>query len=798
MERKNDSSEANDNDCVQSLASLSLSDYDDTFEFDPEADPFVPYRSNPYYSSIGGSPWDLYSINDDFNLMPQIPGAAQKVVSASKGVQGFGVGYHADYSTTPVRTAEHPSPTIFPSDSNHSSDAPSSTVLASLLLKARTPSPEPPYSNAREARDVFDVGDSHFDVEVPDGGKTRHESFELFGSGEDSGSCLIWDQDAPRDRFGDLDLDSSSDRNSLINRASKNPSISQRHEASGGRQSSSRNTPKPARRDRERDRLSINTEPAPFFPDEAVLKPPAQAKTSLVYPFKAWGNASLKSFAASSKNTASRNSANKSPGSQTIGHIDDETTASALASAIARAKAQKDTALAIGGRSSSAMGIEPPESQEHSDDAHSTCLTDASTPESGSFWLAEYSEDEDRKLEDDHPFSQFKELAVFRVLVAFHTWKGNPSKEDIPCDGAGESNPASTRDKGKGKSSATGKRTWADQSEANENIDDGSGPSSNRVDCSKRRRTSHRQLTFACPYTKKDPMLYRDCYRYKLSRIRDVKQHLARCHRKPLYCPRCMGTFGTEVERDDHIREFSCPSRRSITLDGITEYQKSQLAKKSAPNASPEAQWFAVFEIVFPGHKPKPASPYVDSELLQDITLYQDFLTSNGPRILSGILDERGAVTWNLPDGERDLAAFQQTVFEEGLRTVFDQWFARRSSNSPDLTMSSSSGSNSRDTPPSSSASRERVGSTSGHGSGNVPHEGMGTLPSGRPVDTLPDSEDIVGSSIGPGSFDEGLDATFRLEYGDFDFPAELNIDELVGLFGDDAQVSSEPGRDQE
>lgn len=453
------------------------------------------------------------------------------------------------------------------------------------------------------------------------------------------------------------------------------------------------------------------------------------------------------------------------------------------------------TGLERDGSSRSSVRNEPPGSQDDSDDGQSTCPTDASTSESGSFWLAEYSEDENRKLDEDHPFNHFKELAVFKVLMAFHSGKRNLSKEDVPCDGAGESNPTSTQSKGKSKATATGKRTWANKSENNENIDDGSAQSSNRVDCSKRRRTSHRQVTFACPYTKKDPMLYRDCYRYKLSRIRDVKQHLARCHRKPLYCPRCMGTFGTEVERDDHIREFSCPSRRLVTLDGITEYQKSQLAKKSAPNASPEAQWFAVFEIVFPGHRPKPASPYVDSELLQDITLYQDFLTSHGPRILSGILTERGGVTWNLPDGERDLAAFQQTVFEEGFRTVFDQWFARRSRNSQDLTMSSSSESNSHDTPPSSSTSRERVGSTSGHGSGTVTHEGMGALPSGRPVYTLPDSEDISGGSNGQGSFDEGLDVSSRLEYaGDFELPAELSIDELVALMGDDGQVSSEPG----
>ncbi|KAG8159981.1 hypothetical protein KVR01_010618 [Diaporthe batatas] len=149
------------------------------------------------------------------------------------------------------------------------------------------------------------------------------------------------------------------------------------------------------------------------------------------------------------------------------------------------------------------------------------------------------------------------------------------------------------------------------------------------------------------------------------------------------------------MERDQHIRQLSCSScsPSSHTLDGITDSQREKLEKKSASNASPEAQWFAVFDILFPGHD-HPESPYIDNELLQDITLYQDFLTSNGPRILSNILTQQGVVTWNLPNEERDLAALQQTVFEEGLRTIFDQWVARSTSASSndDANIHSSSG----------------------------------------------------------------------------------------------------------
>lgn len=495
-------------------------------------------------------------------------------------------------------------------------------------------------------------------------------------------------------------------------------------------------------------------------------------------------NTSPEGSSVSSRNTASRHSEDRS-----VRHASDETVLNTVADELH----QNDTGLAREASDASPGRSERPRSQDYSDDGPSSCPTETSTPESDSFWLAESSEDEAKTLEEDHLFIQFRGLAVDRVFDAFHSWKGDHSEEDLPCDGVGESDPASKQDKGKGKASASSKRTLGDRSESSKAITGSSGPSSNRVGCSKRRRTSDRQLTFACPYTKKDPMSYRDCYKYKLSRIRDVKQHLARCHRNPLYCPRCMGTFETEEERDEHIREFSCPSRPSIRMDGITESQKSQLAKKSAPNASPEAQWFAVFDIVFPGHEPRPLSPYVDSELLQDITHYQDFLTSHGPRIISDLLAQRGVVTWNLPNEERDLAAFQQTIFEEGLGIIFEQWLARRSSSSQDSNVPSGSGSSSQNTPPSSSHSGERIGPNAVHDSRAVPPVTVGSPPDGGPSDALTEREDIPANPADHFSFGEGSHGTFGFEHGDVEFPAAstCDVDEMMRLFMDDAQLEA-------
>ncbi|KAJ0116788.1 hypothetical protein J7T55_009939 [Diaporthe amygdali] len=366
-------------------------------------------------------------------------------------------------------------------------------------------------------------------------------------------------------------------------------------------------------------------------------------------------------------------------------------------------------------------------------------------------------------------------------------------------DVRGKSNTAPNQDRGKGKDLATRKRTLADQSGSSKDTTDKSGSSSSQATSSKRRRTSDRKLTFACPYTKKDPMSYRDCYKYVLSRIRDVKQHLARCHRNPPYCPRCMGTFETEEERDGHVRESSCPLRPPVKLDGITESQKRQLAKKSASNTSVEDQWFAVFDILFPGHDPRPRSPYIDSELLQDITLYQDFLTSSGPQILSDVLTRRGAITWNLPNEERDLAAFQQTVFEEGLRAIFDQWVSRRSNSSQEPSGPSGSESVDQDTPPSSSTSLERVVSNSNDASGVAPPNMRFSLSGRGPTDTLAGSEQEASSD--QIVFDEGLDGILDFEHEGVDFQPALNYDgpdeELMRMmFGTHESSSFQPGPD--
>ncbi|ROW00388.1 hypothetical protein VMCG_07222 [Cytospora schulzeri] len=190
-------------------------------------------------------------------------------------------------------------------------------------------------------------------------------------------------------------------------------------------------------------------------------------------------------------------------------------------------------------------------------------------------------------------------------------------------------------------------------------------PEEQRVS-TKRKRTTDRKDTFACPYSKKDPVRHRDCYGYVLSRVRDVKQHLNRCHKLPHYCPRCNEIFDTEALRDSH--NMLCTSTtRAARPDGTTEEQRRQLSRKAEANTSMEDQWFGVWDILFPGTQ-RPKSPYNNSDLIQDITLFQEFLATSGLQFLSNVLVQRGVVM---------LSGTQQAALEEWLQVVFEEWRRR-------------------------------------------------------------------------------------------------------------------------
>lgn len=290
--------------------------------------------------------------------------------------------------------------------------------------------------------------------------------------------------------------------------------------------------------------------------------------------------------------------------------------------------------------------------------------TITATTESAGMWPPE-SPDEPPNLPDDHPFSRISNIAVRILMRSFQKWR--------QC--GTEFSEASGSIMRPERSKKRARRT-SDSDE--EKDDEGDTPQERSRVSKKNRPEMGEEMIFACPFFKKDAMAHRGCCRYTLKRIRDVKQHLGRRHQLPIYCPRCFENFADEDARDGHARDVDCERRPSAKPEGITKAQKKLLERKAPQSQTPEQQWYGIFDILFPDHA-KPQSPYLDAGLFQHVNEYQEFLRSEGPRVIRNILTVRGAVTWHLPNGETDMEAFQHRMIEDGIIEIFNRWNSRRS-----------------------------------------------------------------------------------------------------------------------
>lgn len=115
--------------------------------------------------------------------------------------------------------------------------------------------------------------------------------------------------------------------------------------------------------------------------------------------------------------------------------------------------------------------------------------------------------------------------------------------------------------------------------------------------------------TFPCPFFLHNPQGHPLCLRYHLQNPHSVKRHLDLHHRRPPFCPVCGRTFATHAACDSHIVSRSCPpSETRPVVEGLTEAQIEKLSRRSDPSLSEAEQYRAVWEIVFPGIEPPPAS----------------------------------------------------------------------------------------------------------------------------------------------------------------------------------------------
>lgn len=184
----------------------------------------------------------------------------------------------------------------------------------------------------------------------------------------------------------------------------------------------------------------------------------------------------------------------------------------------------------------------------------------------------------------------------------------------------------------------------------------------------------------ACPFWKKDPENHRHCYKKVLSRIKYVKQHLYKFHEAPISCACCGAEFPDEADRDEHLRARRClVVERGPAPEGLTRAQRLEVSRRANPKDSEEEQWFAIWDVVFPG-EPRPPSAYVDAELSQDLCAYREFHASRGADIL---LDYLAACDPALAGRLERSVAHDRAVLGRALDSIYEHWAARRGLRAP-------------------------------------------------------------------------------------------------------------------
>ncbi|KAH6889287.1 hypothetical protein B0T10DRAFT_606618 [Thelonectria olida] len=140
-------------------------------------------------------------------------------------------------------------------------------------------------------------------------------------------------------------------------------------------------------------------------------------------------------------------------------------------------------------------------------------------------------------------------------------------------------------------------------------------------------------LNFACPFYKFNPQKYSHCLRYRLHRIKDVKQHIHRQHMKPaFYCALCFTVFKTPEDRDRHARDMKCSRREKRQFDGISDRELKMLQRATRGEPA-DKQWFDIWNILFQ-QTGKPRSCYLGSYLEEVVSQLRVFWDTNRSDIL--------------------------------------------------------------------------------------------------------------------------------------------------------------------
>ncbi|KAH6889286.1 hypothetical protein B0T10DRAFT_459943 [Thelonectria olida] len=173
----------------------------------------------------------------------------------------------------------------------------------------------------------------------------------------------------------------------------------------------------------------------------------------------------------------------------------------------------------------------------------------------------------------------------------------------------------------------------------------------------------------ACPFLKYDGQKHHSCRKYTLRRIKDVKQHIFRLHRRPdFYCPRCFLTFDNEDKRNTHARKTQCALEKEPLFDRISDRQHKALTQYVSRGHTIERQWDEIWDILFPG-KPH-SSCYLGNDAEAFVSQLRVFWKTRQTEIWS-------ALNESVDEVNRD-------VFNKVMRTTLDRFESELSNSDAD------------------------------------------------------------------------------------------------------------------
>ena len=310
------------------------------------------------------------------------------------------------------------------------------------------------------------------------------------------------------------------------------------------------------------------------------------------------------------------------------------------------------------------------------DDEHTDVISEIYEVSDESEWDLSESNDE---MDESHPCYEAKEVLIRNILSEYSKWKQRPV-----CGGRNSnSNTASTSQSGStgmttplsgsGISSLQApKRPLPNNNDGQDDDDDDDERAFKRPSFGSS-ATGYRLKFLACPFAKKDPLRYGDCYRIRIRRIQDVKQHLRRQH-TPVYCRRCLKVFPAEQQLEAHQRNpTACEVKEDPKPEGIiSQEQKDRLKARINPKLPIKEQWFSIFSILFPGER-RPSSPFLDGELGEEVSRFASWMEVQGTDVIVGQLKELGLHTKDAMEEDRLTEILNSTV-AGGMRAIVEKW----------------------------------------------------------------------------------------------------------------------------